>query len=386
VMDSVCRNSPEGRDLRSMRILFVVNGFAAGGGELKLLELISELKRRYGNRYRAVVAAVGQSGPLREAFEGIADRTVVLPKNHPYDLSQVAGLARLIREERIDLVQTTLFYADVIGTLAARLAGVKRIVSWEAFTQPYGAKQMAAYRIAAKGYTVSVSVSEAIRDQVRRERHVPAYKTQTIRYGVDKTKFHPVSGESCRKELGLSRGKFVFGTVARLTEQKGHRYLLEALPKIIRECPNAVFVFAGDGPLRASLESQAVALGVEQYVRFLGFRKDVVRIMAAFDAFVLPSLFEGLPNAVLEAMVCGKPVIATSVDGTPEAVVHGKTGWLVPPRDPAALADAVLRFCRDRGLMKALGRNGRRRAVQVFGIDRQVSEFDELYRKFINLQ
>jgi len=186
VMDSVCRNSPEGRDLRSMRILFVVNGFAAGGGELKLLELISELKRRYGNRYRAVVAAVGQSGPLREAFEGIADRTVVLPKNHPYDLSQVAGLARLIREERIDLVQTTLFYADVIGTLAARLAGVKRIVSWEAFTQPYGAKQMAAYRIAAKGYTVSVSVSEAIRDQVRRERHVPAYKTQTIRYGVDK--------------------------------------------------------------------------------------------------------------------------------------------------------------------------------------------------------
>jgi len=108
--------------------------------------------------------------------------------------------------------------------------------------------------------------------------------------------------------------------------------------------------------------------------------------MAAFDAFVLPSLFEGLPNAVLEAMVCGKPVIATSVDGTPEAVVHGKTGWLVPPRDPAALADAVLRFCRDRGLMKALGRNGRRRAVQVFGIDRQVSEFDELYRKFINLQ
>ena len=380
------RNSPAGRVFRPLRILFVVNGFAPGGGELKLLELVSELKSRHGSRYRAVVAAVGQSGPLREAFEGIADRTVVLPKKHPYDVSQVTGLTRLIREERIDLVQTTLFYADVIGTLAARLAGVKRIVSWEAITQPYGVKQMAAYRMAAKGYTVSVSVSEAIRGQVRRERHVPEFKTRTIRYGVDDRKFHPIPGGSCRKALGLSRDQLVFGTVARLTEQKGHRTLLEALPQIIRECPNAVFVFAGDGPLRASLESKAATLGVERNVRFLGFRGDILQLMAAFDAFVLPSLYEGLPNAVLEAMACGKPVIATSVDGTPEAVVHGKTGWLVPPRDPAALADAVLRFCSNRRLMKTLGRNGRRRAVLAFGIDRQISAFDELYRRLVNLE
>lgn len=379
-------NSPAGRVLCPVRLLFVVNGFAPGGGELKLLELVSELKRRHGSGYRAVVAAVGQGGPLREAFECIADRTVVLPKKHPYDLSQVAGLIRLIREERIDLVQTTLFYADVIGTLAARLAGVKRIVSWEAITQPYGVKRMAAYRMAAKGYAVSVSVSEAIRDQVQRERHVPERKTRTIRYGVDDRKFRPVPGESCRKTLGLSPDQLVFGTVARLTAQKGHRYLLEAMPKTIRECPNAVFVFAGDGPLRKSLESAAVSLGVDRNVRFLGFRKDITRLMAAFDAFVLPSLFEGLPNAVLEAMACGKPIIATSVDGTPEAVVHGETGWLVPPRDPAALADAILRFCRNRGLMKTLGRNGRKRAVQAFGIDRQISAFDELYRNLVNLQ
>jgi glycosyltransferase involved in cell wall biosynthesis len=366
-----------------MRILFVVNGFAAGGGELKLLELVSELKNRYRYRYRAVVAAVGQGGPLREAFEKIADRTVVLPRKHPYDVSQVAGLCRLIREERIDLVQTTLFYADVIGTLAARLAGVKRIVSWEAVTQPYGAKQMAAYRLAAKGFTVSVSVSNAIRCQVQKERHVPEAKTRTIRYGVDTRKFYPVPDGSIRKALGLHRMRTVFGTVARLTEQKGHRFLLEALPKIVRERPDAVFVFAGDGPLRKSLESAAAALEVERNVRFLGFRSDVVQLMAAFDAFVLPSLYEGLPNAVLEAMACGKPVIATAVDGTPEAVVHGETGWLVPPRDPAALADAALRFCNSRTLMKKLGHNGRKRAVRTFGIDRQVSAFDELYRKLI---
>ncbi len=371
---------------RPLRILFVVNGFAVGGGELKLLELVSELKRRYGNGYRAVVAAVGQGGPLFESFEAAADRTAVFTKRHPYDVSQVAGLYRLIREERVDLVQTTLFYADVIGTLAARLAGVKRVLSWEAVTQPYGARHMAAYRAAAKGFSVSISVSDAIRDQVRRERRVPEFKTRTIHYGVDVTRFRPVSGASLRRSLGIPRDAVVFGTVARLTPQKGHRFLIEALPEIVHENPGALFVFAGDGPLRGSLESTASALGVRRNVLFLGFRRDIVELMGAFDAFILPSLYEGLPNAVLEAMACGKPVIATAVDGTPEAVTHERTGLLVPPRNPSTLAEAVLRFCRDPRRMREMGRNGRRRAVERFGLDRQISAFDELYRKLINLQ
>jgi len=369
---------------RPLRILFVVNGFAAGGGELKLLELVSELKRRYDGRYRAVVAAVGQSGPLRERFTAAADRISVFPKRHPYDVSQVAGLFRLIREERIELVQTTLFYADVIGTLAARLAGVSHVVSWEAVTQPYGLKQMAAYRLAAKGFRLSISVSEAIRRQVRDGRHVPDFKTRAIPYGVDTRKFRPASGTgSLRRALGIPPGSLVFGTIARLTEQKGHSFLLEAMPEILRERRDAFFVFAGDGPLRQSLESRASALEIRKNVRFLGFRSDVGGLMAAFDAFILPSLYEGLPNAVLEAMACGKPVIATAVDGTPEAVAHGETGLLVPPRDPRALAGAVLALCSDPGRRRIFGRNGRRRAVERFGIDRQINAFHELYRQLL---
>jgi glycosyltransferase involved in cell wall biosynthesis len=372
--------------MRPIRILFVVNGFAIGGGELKLLELVSELKKRYGNRYRTVVAAVGQSGPLQGSFERTAERTVVFPKNKPYDISQVIRLCRLIREERIDMVQTTLFYADVIGTLAARLSGIKRIISWEAVTQPYGSKRMAAYRLAAKGFRVSVSVSDAIRRQVQAERRVAESKTQTIHYGVDVRKFHPVSGKSARGTLGIPRDRFVFGTIARITEQKGHRYLLEALPEIVRKCPAVLFLFAGDGPLRESLESKAAALGVRHHVRFLGYRSDVVALMSAFDAFVLPSLYEGLPNVVLEAMACGKPVVATAVDGTPEAVVHGQTGLLVPPKNPTALCEAVLRLCQSPHLMKTMGENGRRRATERFGLDQQIPAFDALYRKLFIVQ
>jgi glycosyltransferase involved in cell wall biosynthesis len=371
-------------ELRPLRILFVVNGFAVGGGELKLLELVSELKKRYGGRYRAVVAAVGQSGPLHDPFAAAADRISVFSKKHPYDVSQVAGLLRLIREERIDVVQTTLFYADVIGTLAARLAGVTRIISWEAVTQPYGFKRMTAYRLAAKGFRMSVSVSDAIRLQVRDGRRVPGSRTRTIPYGVDTRKFRPLpGGASLRRTLGIPRRGLVFGTIARLTEQKGHRYLLEALPEIVRKCPDAFFVFAGDGPLRKSLEAGVSALRIGNHVRFLGFRGDIPELLASFDAFVLPSLYEGLPNAALEAMACGKPVIATAVDGTPEAVLHGTTGWLVPPRDPRALAGAVLKFCSDRRLMRTLGRNGRERAVKWFGIDGQITAFDELYRQVL---
>jgi glycosyltransferase involved in cell wall biosynthesis len=392
--------------VKPIRILFVVNGFAIGGGELKLLELVAELKRRYSGRYRMVVAAVGQGGPLEKQFEKVADKMVVYSKKHKYDVSQVWRLYRLILNERVNIVQTTLFYADVIGTLAARLAGVKNIISWEANTergkssrrkknlkniiswetntQPYGTKHMTAYRLAAKGFRISVSVSNAIRKQVMEDRHVSPVKTRTVHYGVDVNRFHPVSGEPFRKSLGIPMQCVVFGTIARLSEPKGHHYLIQAVPAVVRRFPNIRFVFAGDGPLRKSLESQTKALGIESYVQFLGFRTDVVELMAAFDAFVLPSLYEGLPNAVLEAMACGKPVVATAVDGTPEIVVHGETGLLVPAKDPDALAEAILRIAGNPHFRRWMGSLARRRIVLEHGLDDQVDAFHALYQELFN--
>jgi glycosyltransferase involved in cell wall biosynthesis len=367
------------------RVLFIVNGFAPGGGELKLLELVERLRIRFPGAYRSVVCAVGQGGVLEERFSRAADRVVVYPKRHAYDAGLVRRVAGLIREERIDLAQTTLFYADVIGAAAARLAGLTAVVSWEAVTQPDGRLHLAAYRLASKWFTVSVAVSEAIRRQVSEERRVTPSKTRTILYGVDTHRFRPLPAGAARRgrTLGLNGKGPVFGTIARLTGQKGHRYLLEAASLAIRRSPGLLFVFAGDGPLRESLEAQARSLGISSRVRFLGFRSDVAALMGAFDAFVLPSLYEGLPNVVLEAMACGKPVVATAVDGTPEVVADGETGLLVPPRDPERLAEAILKLAGNPRLRTAMGLEARRRTVAFHGVDRQVDAFHALYQELL---
>ncbi len=367
--------------MKRIRILFIVNGFAIGGGELKLLELVEQIQLNYSDRFEVFICSVGQGGPMEDRFRALAP-TWIFEKKNAYDLSQIWKVIRLIRDRRIDLVQTTLFYADVIGALAARIAGVRHVVSWEAITQPYAKKHLLAYRLAAKWFSRSVAVSHTIQQQVTDMRRVDPRKAMTIHYGVDTDLFKQNTNRAAvRKSLSLCPDTQILGTVARFTEQKGHCYLLDAAPDIVRSHPNVRFVFAGDGPLRTSIEAQADRLGVKSHCCFLGFRSDVTDLLNAFDVFVLPSLYEGLPNVVLEAMACGLPVVATAVDGTPEAVRHGVTGFLVPPKDPGALANALIRLLEDENIVRLMGRNGRLRAEEVFSLDGQVRQFIHLYEQ-----
>ena len=358
-----------------------MNGFAVGGGEVKLLELVRKLHCQHGHRFYGIVCSVGQGGPLREQFERLGVKTLVYRKKGKYDISLIWKVARLMRDERVDIVQTTLFYADVIGTLAARLVGMNNIVSWEAITQPYGFKHLMAYRFASKFYRFSVAVSYAIQKRIIEERHVFPQKTMTIQYGVDTEKFYPVRGRTIRDELGIKKKARVLGTVARFTQQKGHQYLIDAAPKIMSAFPDVYFVFVGDGPLRPVLQSRVHQLGLDSQVLFLGFRSDIRDLLNAFDVFVLPSLYEGLPNVVLEAMACGKPVIATEVDGTPEAVVQGRTGILVPPQDSEALGNAIIELLGDKRKVEEMGDRGRERVEKKFSLDGEINKFVELYER-----
>jgi glycosyltransferase involved in cell wall biosynthesis len=369
--------------LKKARILFVVNGFSIGGGELKLLELIRELKRQYSEQFECFICSVGIGGPLKKQFESLGYQTVLFKKSGRYDFSQVTRLTRMIRQEKINLVQTTLFYADVIGTYAAKLAGLNRIISWEAVTQPYKLKHLTAYRLASKWFARSVAVSHAVERQLNRQRHVSPLKTCTIQYGVDTKRFAPGKDRSLYKELNLSSKNILIGTVARLTEQKGHRYLIEAMPEVLRFFPDARFIFIGDGPLFAELDELARSRDVAKAVHFLGFRTDISRLLQNLDLFVLPSLYEGLPNVVLEAMACGLPVVATAVDGTPEAVVHGKTGILVPSRQSKSLEDALISLLNKPGIMKQFGQAGRKRIENQFSLESQVAQFVTLYQSML---
>jgi len=171
----------------------------------------------------------------------------------------------------------------------------------------------------------------------------------------------------------------VVGAVSRLAWKKGIRHLLEATPRILEAVPDAHVVIAGDGPLRSELEAQAAALGVRDRVLFLGSRPDTIALMAAFDVFVLPSVVEGMSNALLEAMAVGRPVVATDVGGNPEVVVDGETGLIVPPNDPHQLAASIQKLLEAPELAAEMGAAGRQRVIERYQIDVMTRRIEELY-------
>lgn len=215
------------------------------------------------------------------------------------------------------------------------------------------------------------------RDLALRNRLGRGGSFRVIEHGIDVSRYGSVDRAQARAQLGLREDELVLGSVGRLTDQKGHRYLLEALRRLDRR--DVRVLIAGEGPLRDELERLAGGLPVT----FLGQRDDVPRLLAALDVFVFPSEFEGLPFTLLEAMAAGVPVVASDVDGNRDAVEDEVTGILVPPRDPRALADAIGRQLERPDERARLGEAGRRRAAEVFSLERMVERTQAVYEELL---
>jgi len=210
-----------------------------------------------------------------------------------------------------------------------------------------------------------------------------------VQNGRDLERFRP-GRDGCRKKLrtryGIGDDVLVFGVFARLNFQKGHTYLLRALKKINCGKRHLKVVFVGDGELRDDLARQCKSLQLTDTVIFAGFQNDVPGFLDMIDIKVLPSLHEGLPLCVIEALAMEKPVIATAVDGTPEIIHHQQTGLLIPPKDSDALADALLYAINHRGEMDLMGKRGRQDIVRRFSLERQVSETEQVYKDLVRLK
>ena len=366
---------------RPINVLQIVEGLNLGGAETKLLELIAQMDRR---RFRTVFCSLGLGDQIKEKLQGLDVKFVNLSRKHRFDPSLVWRVRKLILEENIDVVMTTLFYADVVGALARLFTPAKAVFSWETISAPEWLRphRLLTYRLAMRFCTRVVSVSQATAKWLVEKRGLPESKVTVIPYGVNLSLYRQGKNFELRRELGIDSRACLVGVVARLHPQKGHRYLIQAAEKIVAAHPQTRFAFVGDGELRRELELQVQSLKLDKHFLFLGFRDDVKDLLRTFDLFVLPSLYEGLPNVVLEAMACGLPVVATAVDGTPELVVDGETGYLVPPRDPDALAEKINKLLGQPDLADAFGRRGRRRVEEHFSLELQVQRFQELYETY----
>jgi glycosyltransferase involved in cell wall biosynthesis len=271
----------------------------------------------------------------------------------------------------------------VFGGLARRLAWSSAPLVYSEHNQIYSAtpRQRLKFRAYARLADHLVTVSRDLQGVLARDFSLAS---RVIYNGVDGARLRaaaddPAVRARARLALGCAEGDFVVGTGVVLSPQKGINYLLGAARRVLARAPEARFLIAGDGPLRPELERRAVALGLGERLRFLGYRRDIPEFLAALDLYALPSLWEGLPLSLLEALASGKPIVATAVGGNPEIVCDGLHGRLVPPRDEGALAEAIVGVRAAASLRAAAAGRNRAHFDRHFSLGAMLAEHEALY-------
>lgn len=343
---------------RPLRVAEVVTGLVLGGVGQVMVAIARHLDR---SRFHVDFYCVVERGVLADDLERLGCRVTVLPAYDYRRLLQVRPgemlrLRRLLRQERYDVVHTHLFGADLVGGLAARMAGVRGVVkTLHNMGRTKTRWQRAADRVLGRWTQRVICVSEHQRRDALARQGVPAERVLLVPNGVDVERFACPGREEHLRALGLS-GRPVVGTVGRLIEEKGHIHLLQAVPLILQRHPDAAFLIVGDGQLRPRLEAFLKDKPYRDRVCITGLRQDIPELLALMDVFVFPSLSEGFPIALIEAMAARRPVAGSAIPQLDGVLVEGETGLAVPPGEPRALAGAVCRLLEDGTLRERVTR------------------------------
>lgn len=352
-----------------------------GGAEVVVFQLGCELAAR-GHRVIPVGPKVGV-GWLGQKFRDAGFDTREFQKYHPLDPRWVSQLVQLLRAEQVNAVHSHEFAMAVYGTAAARRLGVPHVATM------HGAQHMTdvlrrrvALRWAIRNSRATVAVSGATKTQLDADLGISPEQIQVIRNGIPIREGHR---DPVRQELGVRDDELLLLAIGNLDERKGHLILLRALQQLHAEGlkqPWRLAIAGGrGGPEKAKLEAFAAEHGLSDRLHILTYREDVPNLQAAADIFVMPSLWEGLPLAMLEAMLAGKPIIASDTSGIPEAIVSGVHGLLTPPGEVAPLADALRQLLTDGALRNRLAVNARERGLREFTIGAMADGYEALYRR-----
>lgn len=368
-------------------IVHFVESAEFGGNEQSLLHILTFLDR---TRWHPVLFHHPEPGlqPLLVKARDLGVTLRTIPRIEGKQAAvRIPQLVRELRRERPAVFHAHLNWpmACKFGLIAAALARIPAVVAtaqlFVEYQFPLKPLVYLLQQVIATGVDRYIAVSEHVARRLDQTYGFSAPKVCVVHNGVSVTHFDsPSVNTELRARFVGTTDRPVVLALARLDKQKGHCYLLEAATLV----PHAVFVLAGEGPERPALEAQARTLGVRDRVHFLGYRQDIPDLLAMCDLFVLPSLFEGFPLSILEAMAAGKPVVATAIGGTDEAVIHGETGLLVPPADPIALAQAIQAALSAPGFGKQLGAAGRARVRREFSAEGMVQRVSQIYDEILS--
>ncbi len=298
-------------------------------------------------------------------------------------VSSISKLMSLIKKYKINILHTHEVRTDLVGLIAARLTGIKVVASvhgWVMDTVPCSWKLYQHIdRRVIRYFNHIIVGSNFLRNEIIKL-GVSPQKVTTIHNTIDPARLDlAASSADLKKKYKLNSKDRLIGTVGRLSKEKGHKYLLEAAKRVIRDFPEVKFLIVGEGEIRIELERYAKELGIIANVIFTGFFKNLSEVLAAIDLFVIPSLTESLPLTVLEAMTAGKPVISTDVGGIPEVVIHEKTGLLVGPKKSMEMANGIMRMLQNNEFMCTMAKNGTQLVHDEFSNRRFIKKTERLY-------
>lgn len=346
------------------------------GGQRQAFLLAKELKRR-GLPFHFVVQP---ESPLY--LKALEAKLPVLPIKirSEFDFVAMIQLARAMKRQGCLLAHFQDAHSVAVGSVAASLAKVRFQVISRRVDFPLQ-KNYFSRRKYKKNIDVIIAISEGVK-KVLVEGGVDSERIEVIPDGIDFSPFEKVSpSDYLRRELSLAPDDYLIGNVAHLVDHKGHKYLIQATKILKEHSSNIKVIIVGEGPLRRALNKQARESNVEDTVFFLGFREDIPKILSSINLYVLSSHLEGMGSSMLDAMACRLPVVATLTGGIPEVVIQGKTGLLVPPRDPSDLAQAILKLYNDRALSSLLGQGGYEVVHQNFSAETMAEKIVLLYER-----
>ena len=346
------------------------------GGQRQSLLLVKELKRRG----YPIFFAVQPGSPLYDKASEVAVPTLPLRIRNEFDLASIFRLAVAMRRKNCLLAHFHDAHSAAVGSAAASLAKVPLRIISRRVDFPLK-KNVLSRRKYIRNIDAVVAISEGVK-KVLVESGLHSERIEIIPSGIDFSAFKEApSSNYLRRQFSFAADDYLVGIVAHLADHKGHKYLIRATKILKDQTAKVKIIIVGEGPLKMELTKEVRDSKVEDIVFFLGFREDVPRILYSLDLFVLSSYLEGLGSSVLDAMACRLPVVATRTGGIPEAVIHGKTGLLVPPRNPQALARAILKLYNDRELASCLGEKGYEMVHQKFSAESMADKMISLYQK-----
>ena len=363
---------------KKINVMHVLPSLEIGGMENGVVNLVNHLDF---DRFESNICCLEGEGPMKNRLNSQQIKIFNMNVGSGIQYRLPLRLAKLFRQQKVDIVHTHNFDSGLYGVLGAKLAGTPVVVYGEhgSFLQNNFRRNQLG-RLVCKMTDHIVTMSADLEKRLKVQWCIPVDRASHIVNGIEFEKFSTsLNTNDLKSELGINQKDYVIGTVGRLVPVKDYATLIDCFSLLKNRIQNVCLVFVGDGPLKRSLIDQAQKLDVINDIKFLGTRDDIPELLHIFDVFCLTSLTEGISNTILEAMAAGIPVIATNVGGTPEIIQPDITGILIPPKNKELLVNALERIIQDKELASKLGFQAQQWVQKERSLNRMVQEYSHLY-------